>query len=380
MHTEMNAKLVKEIKELGVHVVTVSNHELTSCLSKYAASQDVQFVEEDHLIQVEPITNTVEFSELEKIRSSAITTDDPLLERQWGLTNVNAQEAWEHARVSPISARIAILDTGVNSNHQDLRGKVIHQANFSSSETVEDIHGHGTHVAGIAAALTNNGNGIAGISYNSAGIMNIKVLGDTGSGTHSDVAEGIIYAANQGAHVINMSLGSTNSNETLRIAVNYAYTKGVLLVGAAGNNSSSTLHYPAAYNEVLAVAATNQSNELATFSNYGSWVEVAAPGQDILSTFSEESEDSMTQYRVASGTSQAAPIISGLAGLIKATNPSLTNSQIRSIIQRAAIQSVSGGTIRFGRIDAMRAIQLAQNAESSQQQNTNQLPPVWLNI
>lgn len=379
LHEEMNAELVKEIKEINIHVVTVPNSELISCVSKYATSRDVEFVEEDHLIQVEPITNTIEFFSLDKIRGSAITTNDPLFERQWGLANVNAQDAWEQAHLFPISARIAILDTGVNSNHQDLRGKVIHRANFSSSQTTEDVQGHGTHVAGIAAALTNNGNGMAGISYNSAGIMNIKVLGDTGSGTYSDVAEGIIYAANQGAHVINMSLGSTMSNEILRSAVNYAYNKGVLLVGAAGNNSSNIAHYPAAYNQVLAVAATNQSNELAPFSNYGSWVDVAAPGQDILSTFPEDSEDSMTQYRVASGTSQATPFISGLAGLIKATNPALTNRQIRSIIQRAAIQSVSGGTIRFGRIDAMRAIQLAQNNESIPHQ-TKQLPPVWLNI
>lgn len=380
LHKENNAKLIKEIKEINIHVVTVPNNELTSCLSKYASSQEVEFVEEDHLIQVEPITNATEFTSLGKLNESAITTNDPLLERQWGLANVNAQGAWELAHISPISSRIAILDTGVNSNHKDLRGKVIHHANFSRSETAEDVQGHGTHVAGIAAAVTNNGNGIAGMSYNSASIMNIKVLGDTGSGTVSNVAEGIIYAANQGADVINMSLGSQLGNETLRNAVNYAYNKGVLLVGAAGNNSSDIANYPAGYSQVLAVAATNQNNELAPFSNYGSWVEVAAPGQDILSTYLDNPTDSMTGYRVGSGTSQAAPFISGLAGLIKATNPLLTNREIRSIIQRAGIQSVSEGTIRFGRIDAMRAIQLTRNTSRRQRQQPSKLPPVWLNI
>ncbi|WP_216831057.1 S8 family peptidase [Alkalihalobacterium elongatum] len=377
IHKEIKAELVNEIKEIGIHVVTVPENQLSSCLSKYNSSQVVQFVEEDHLIQVEPITSTTEFSSLEE-GGSSISTNDPLLEKQWGLANVNAQGAWDLARISPISAKIAILDTGVNRNHQDLRGKIIHYANFSSSPTVDDVHGHGTHVAGIAAARTNNKNGIAGMSYNSAGIMNIKVMGDTGGGTLSNVAQGIIYATNQGAHVINLSLGGTVSNETLRSAVDYAYNNGVLLVGAAGNNSSNIEHYPAAYNQVLAVAATNQSNELAPFSNYGSWVEVAAPGQDILSTFPGDSGDLMTGYRVASGTSQAAPFISGLAGLIKATNPMLTNKQIRSIIQRAATQSVSGETIQFGRIDARRAIQLARNTASSQLRRPN-TPPLWLN-
>ncbi|MFV8829695.1 S8 family peptidase [Alkalihalobacterium sp. APHAB7] len=380
MHKEMNVKLINEIKELGIHVVTIPNNELTSCVSKYASSTAVRFVEEDHRIQVEPITSQTEHSSLEQVESSAITTNDPLLEKQWGLTNVNAQGAWELARVSPISARIAIIDTGVNRNHPDLRRKVIHNANFSNSSTADDVHGHGTHIAGIAAASTNNGSGIAGMSYNSSSIMNIKVLGDTGSGTHSNVAQGIIYAANQGADIINMSFGAAESNDTLRSAINYAHQKGILLVGAAGNNASKMAQYPAAFNQVLAVAATNQRNELAPFSNYGSWVEVAAPGQDILSTFPVVSGDLMG-YKVASGTSQAASFISGLAGLIKATNPGLSNGDIRSIIQRASILPVSGGTIRYGRIDARRAIQLARIATriGSQRQQTNNLSPVWLN-
>nr|WP_085449799.1 S8 family serine peptidase [Halalkalibacter krulwichiae] len=254
---------------------------------------------------------------------------------------------------------------------------MVHEANFSNSQTARDVYGHGTHVAGIAATVTNNENGIAGMSYNSAAIMNIKVLGDSGGGTLSNVAEGIIYATNQGAHVINLSLGSQTSNETLRSAINYAYNNGVLLVGAAGNNGADTPHFPAAFEQVLAVAAVNQSNEIAPFSNYGPWVEVAAPGNEILSTFPQQTGEPMTGYRVASGTSQAAPFISGLAGLIKATNPVLTNGQIRSIIQRSAIRTISGGTIRFGRIDAMRAIQLTRDAISQRQ--IHNFPPVWLN-
>ncbi len=367
MHKEMQVELVKEIEEIDVHVVRVPDHEVTSCLIKYSSSLDVQFAEEDHVIQVEPVTETTPID----IRNTITTTNDPLVEQQWGLANINAPGAWDLARISPVSAAIAILDTGINYNHPDLRRKIIHQANFSSSPTVEDIHGHGTHVAGIAAAVTNNGNGIAGVSYNSSALMNIKVLGDDGGGTNSNVAEGIIYAANIGAHVINMSFGSGVSNETIRAAVTYAYNRGVLLVAAAGNSSSTAEHFPAAYQQVLAVAATNQSNELASFSNFGSWVDIAAPGQDILSTYTGD-----TPYRVASGTSQATPFISGLAGLMKATNPTLTNREMRSIIEQAAIRPISGGTVRFGRIDAMRAIQITPTG--SPRRRTNNFSRVWL--
>ncbi|WP_158282222.1 S8 family peptidase [Salipaludibacillus keqinensis] len=383
MHKEMKAELVKEIKEIGIHVVFVQDNELKTCFKKYDSSKAVQFVEEDHLIQVEPILDRGDLSSRVKIEGAAVSTNDPLLERQWGLANISAERAWELVGTSRVSAKIAILDTGVNRNHEDLRGKVIHQANFSNSSTVEDIHGHGTHVAGIAAAITNNGKGIAGMSYNAADILNIKVLGDSGGGMLSDVAEGIIHAANQGADVINMSLGTSRSDETLRRAVNYAYNRNIFLVGAAGNSGSNTRHYPAAYQNVMAVAATNQDNDLASFSTYGSWVEVAAPGQDILSTFPEDSGEPMSGYRVSSGTSQAAPFISGLAGLIKAANPALTHRDIRAAIQRAATRSVSGGSIRYGRIDAGTAIQLALNTPSSQQPPTEELeelPPVWLNI
>nr|WP_170885572.1 S8 family peptidase [Bacillus alkalicellulosilyticus] len=364
---------MKEIKEIGIHVVTVSPSEWSTCLSKYASSPDVMFVEEDHIIHVDPIPNTEDSSLL--LINVETVTNDPLYERQWGLANVNAQGAWELARVSPMSARIAILDTGVNRMHPDLRGKVIHDANFSDSSTADDGNGHGTHVAGIAAAVTNNRNGIAGMSYNSAGIMNIKVMEDSGSGSTSNIAQGIIYAANQGAHVINLSIGSPIGNETLRNAVNYAYQHGALVVGAAGNNSTTNENYPAAYQQVIAVAALDRSNQLASFSNHGTWVDVAAPGEEILSTYPETKSE--TGYRVASGTSQATPFISGLAGLIKATNPTLTNRQIRSIILRATDRSLSG--VRYGRIDARRAVQLAQNSTGSELQQASNIPSVWLN-
>ncbi|MBP3950926.1 S8 family peptidase [Bacillus suaedae] len=372
VHDKSKAKLVKELKDMDIHVVNVSTEELSSCLSGYTASEDVQYVEEDYRIQVEPIEEMRELSSVEPIRTTASTTD-PLFARQWGLENINAQAAWELARTSTRSAKIAILDTGVNQIHPDLRGKVIHQTNLSDALTAEDVHGHGTHVAGIAAAITNNGKGISGISYNAASIMNIKVLDDTGGGSSSDVAQGIIYATNRGANIINLSLGSEMSNETLRNAVRYAASNGVLLVGAAGNNGSDKMNFPAAYDDVLAVTATNRNNELAEFSNYGSWVDVAAPGEDILSTFSGELSQSSSLYRVVSGTSQATPFISGLAGLLKASNPALTKGQIRAVIQRSSIP-VSPGTIRFGKVDAMKAIELSQNAVRSL---PGKLPPVW---
>lgn len=375
-HREYGADLIDEIKELGHHIVKVPPNEVKSCISKYTSCPYVRFVEEDLYITTEPIDSTVEQTPVTTNNNKSLT-NDPSLEKQWGLLSVNAHEAWGLSRANANLARIAILDSGIDQNHEDLRGKVIINRNFSNSSTVNDLYGHGTHVAGIAGAVTNNRIGIAGISFNAAQLMNIKVLGDTGGGSASNVAKGIIYAADQGAHIINLSLGMGTRSETLRNAVHYAHNRGCLLVGSAGNNSSSGENYPAAFSQVISVAATNKDNELARFSNYGSWVDLAAPGQAILSTFFNPSSNE--KYRTASGTSQAVPFVSGLAGLIKGTNPRLTNRDIGSIIFQATDRLPElSGKIRYGKINALKAMELAR-IFSREKMRRHNIPPAWLN-
>jgi thermitase len=263
---------------------------------------------------------------------------------------------------------IAVVDTGVQSSHPDLAGKVVAGYDFVNNDSdPSDDQGHGTHCAGIAAAQTNNGTGIAGIAgWNgdssasdavSTKIMPVKVLAADGSGTTSGVADGIIYAADHGAKVINLSLGG-GGTITLENAVNYAFSKGCVIVGAAGNSGSSSLSYPGAYPNVLSVASTDSTDTLSNFSNYGSWVKVAAPGQDIASTYINGG------YVYMSGTSMATPLVAGQAALIRSQNPSLSNAQVESLIvgNTDPYNPYMGRTIAGGRVNVYRSLQAATPA------------------
>jgi thermitase len=183
--------------------------------------------------------------------------------------------------------------------------------------------------------------------------MNGKVLGDNGSGTWSSVANGIIWAADNGARVINLSLGGTSHSTTLENAVNHAWGRGAVIVAAAGNSNTSTLTYPAAYANVIAVGATDQNDARASFSNFGTWVDVAAPGVDILSTTPRVGRTD--QYATKSGTSMAAPFVAGLAGLVWTTGWGTSNTAVRDRIQATVDPIVTDQPIG-GRINAARAV------------------------
>jgi thermitase len=282
-------------------------------------------------------------------------SDDPQLPEQWGLYKINAanavgQSAWDITTGSE-SIKIAILDTGIEKTHSDLTGKITTEQNFTTSPSTNDENGHGTHVAGIAAAATNNAHGVAGSGYN-ASLLNGKVLSDDGSGYYSWIANGIIWAADQGAHVINLSLGGTSGSSALSDAVNYAWNKGSIVIAAAGNTSNTNPHYPAYYPNALAVAATTSSDSKASFSTYGaSWVDVSAPGAAIYSTYKGDT------YANLSGTSMASPMVAGVAGLVFAKGECLTNDCVRNQLEKTADQIAGTGTYwKWGRINALRAV------------------------
>ncbi len=259
---------------------------------------------------------------------------DPLLGYQWGYFNISAN--WPNAMPSGSGVTVAVLDTGVDYNHPDLLKKVIKGYDWvNGDKDPMDDHGHGTHVSGIIAAIANNNYGIAGVSWN-AKIYAIKVLSTQGWGTDFDVALGIYEAANNSSvQVINMSLGGPAST-TNYDAVYYAVmTRGKLLVASAGNSNTNVKSYPAGYStdfpgRVLAVAAHGSDNCRASFSNYGTWVSITAPGVDILSTL----PNSLGTNGFASwnGTSMAAPFVAGAAALAWEKNPSYTNTQIANLI------------------------------------------------
>ena len=283
--------------------------------------------------------------------------NDPYFSLQWGMTKVQGPEAWDISHGSS-AAQIAILDTGIDKDHEDLAAKTVARVNFTTTASDDDLYGHGTHVAGIAAALTNNSIGVAGLGYE-ASLMSVKVLNDSGSGYYSWVANGINWAANNGAKVINLSLGGSSGSTTLKNAVDYAWSKGVVLACAAGNSGNTSPTYPAYYSNCLATAATDSNDQKASWSSYGSWVDVAAPGVNIYSTFPNHpyTINKSLNYDYGSGTSMATPHVAGLAGLLFGYNLGLSNTQVRSAIETYADDIAGTGSYwSQGRINAYRSL------------------------
>lgn len=278
--------------------------------------------------------------------------------RNWAADMIKAPTAWQNGHTGQ-GIVVAVIDTGVDYNHQDLKNNIwtnskeiagngidddgngyiddIQGWNFdNNNNNVLDNNGHGTHVSGTIAA-ENNGIGVTGIAYNSK-IMAIKALDKNGSGSYSNISKGIYYAVDNGANIINLSLGANTPNATVKSAIEYASSKGVIVVMAAGNNSDSLPSYPAryAYNTGIAVGAVDQNNNLAQFSNRSGSQDityVTAPGVDIESTVPNN------KYASYSGTSMATPHIAGVVALMLSANKNLNETQIRQIITSTAANS-----------------------------------------
>lgn len=336
-------KVASRNDKLKVLAVNVPKGEEDSSVAAFAKDPDVLYAEPDFVAR------------------AFTTTNDTLLSQQWGMfkiqaANASSASAWDVTTGSP-GVKIAILDTGIDQNHPDISNKIVANQNFTTSSTVDDFFGHGTHTAGIAAAVTNNSNGVAGVGYNSS-LMNVKVLDDTGSGYYSWVANGITWATDNGAKVISMSLGGSSGSQVLQDAVNYAVANGVVVVAAAGNNGNSARSYPAYYSGAIAVAATDSNDNRASWSSYGSWVDVAAPGVDIYSTLPTHSNQmGGVNYGSLSGTSMATPHVAGLAALVWASGICSTNACVRAQIENNADPITGTGSYwTYGRINAYRAV------------------------
>ena len=330
----------------------------------------------------------VEYAEPNGYLHAFVTPDDPYLSScyttshdgcviQWSWATVNAYGAWD-VTTGSASVRVAVVDTGIDvgdpnypyfpdlTGHEDIvscQSPII--KSFVSGESGDDDNGHGTHVAGIIGACANNSRGVAGANW-SVQLMGVKVLDYSGSGTLSAVASGIRWAADNGAKVINLSLGTSTPYKTLERAVNYAWNKGAVLACAAGNDGSTARTYPAAYTNCIAVAATDATDTKASFSSYGAdWVDVAAPGVAILSTVQDDFNWCFLcywygynpGYDALSGTSMAAPHVAGLAALVWATGKCATNSCVRSQIESTADQITGTGSYwRWGRVNYYNAV------------------------
>ena len=215
----------------------------------------------------------VEYAEKNNIVKAQLLSNDPALSSQWSMTKIEAPSAWDISTGSS-KVMIAVLDSGVDTGHEDLKG-VLEQIN--GQLPVQDDNGHGTLVSGLASAQTNNSLGMSSLCWQCS-LLSLKVLDSTGSGSDAGVASGIVAATDNEAKVINLSLGSYATTQTMQDAINYAWNKGVVVVGASGNDNLTEPFYPAALDHVIAVGATTADDQKASFSNYGSWLDVVAPG------------------------------------------------------------------------------------------------------
>lgn len=286
-----------------------------------------------------------------------VTADTDTYEpQQWGLTSAGFPSAW--AASTGGNVIVAVIDSGVRKTHQDLAGAVLPGRDYvtGSGDGSNDQNGHGTHVAGIIAGRR-NGVGIVG-GAPTARILPLRVLDANGSGYTSNVADAIVYAANNGAKVVNLSLGGSSPAAGMQTAIQYANSKGTIVFAAAGNNAQSgnPVMYPAAYPEAVAVAAIDNYGNRAAFSSFGSYVDIAAPGSGIVSTWGTADN----AYATASGTSMATPYASAAAALIIAKRPTLSVAQITSRLKASATDLAPAGPdayTGYGKINPTVAMQ-----------------------
>jgi subtilisin family serine protease len=287
-------------------------------------------------------------------QTTAVIPNDPYFSSAWHLAKIQAPNAWDLTTGSS-AITIAVVDSGVDPANPDVAPKLVPGWNFLTGDSnTADSTGHGTAVASVAAAATNNGVGVSGVAWANP-VMPVVVVNSAGSASYSDIASGITYAADHGARIINVSVAGSSSSSTLQSAINHAWNKGAIIIAAAGNSSTSTPYYPAACNNTVAVSSTTSVDTLSSFSNFGSWIDVAAPGESIPIT-------SQGGYGSWSGTSFSSPITAGVAALMLSINPGLSNSTAVSLLKSNADDLGSSGfdsSFGSGRINAYRAVMAA---------------------
>ena len=288
--------------------------------------------------------------EADQVRDVQATPSDPEYSNQWSLSRIGWDQVY--GNVAPTgSATVAVLDTGIDALHPDLSANVVQGTSVldgSNGET--DPNGHGTWMAGIVAAGTDNGIGIAGVGYSGVSVMPVTVLGADGTGIDSDVISGVVYAADHGADVILMAFSNPGYSASLQAAIDYAWSNGAVVVGATGNDSSSTATFPAGDRGVIGVSSTDFMDSLDLSSNYGADTFLAAPGAGIETTAAGSG------YATISGTSAAAAEVAGAAALLKANDSSASNGTIVGRLARSADAAGTSDQTGNGRLNLGRAL------------------------
>lgn len=350
-----------DVGSTGAHLITVPAGKELQLVEALGRNPVVEYAEPDYVVT--PASDDTYFPSQYALQNTgqSFTNTAGTVTVPAGTTDadVDAVEAWTVATGTGI--KVAVLDSGVALDNPDITPKVVARVNYTTSRSNDDNYGHGTHVAGIVAATANNGIGVAGVCPGCS-ILAGKILSDTGAGSSSGLANGVNWAVKNGAQVINMSL-AVGASATLETAVNNAWNAGVVLVAAAGNGGNTSMNYPGAYPNVIAVGATDNNDKKASFSTYGAWVDVAAPGVSVYSTFPNHKfvlarEYNRSQgYDIGSGTSMASPIVAAVAALARSTNPGGTPSDIRAKVESTTDTVGAIGTDwAHGRVNACRVV------------------------
>jgi thermitase len=330
-----HAVVRRHIDPLGMHVLDVPEAAAETILASLRQTGLFEYVERDYYAH------------------TASDPNDPSYIAQWHLPRIGSPQAWA-VTTGSAAVVVAVVDSGVYGQHPDLAGKLVPGWNFvQSNSDTSDVLGHGTAVAGTVAAATNNGIGIAGVNWASH-VMPLVVVDQNDSAAYSNIAAAIQYAADHGVRIINVSIGGVNSSDSLQRAVDYAWSKGAVVFASAMNSSTSTPYYPAACSHVVAVSATDANDHLASFSNFGSWITLAAPGTSILTTMNGGG------YGYWNGTSFSSPIVAGVGALVLAVSPEMTNTALVALLQQTADPIGTAAYFGAGRVNAYRAIVAAQ--------------------
>jgi thermitase len=360
---QVSGKVAKKLDKINTSVVKVPIGHEKQAIQSLKSDPAVASVTTDTYVYGDFVPNDPSFN-----LQYALKNTGQNINGQIGTSghDIHATAAWDRTRGSlpngqPVT--VAVIDSGIDASHPELSGKIKASQNFTTDGTsVDDQFGHGTHIAGIIAAKANNTTGIAGVCPDCQ-LLNARVLDSTNRGQMSWVAQAIIWATDNGAKVISMSLSANTGQQDLKDAIDYAWQHGVVIVAAAGNSGDSVPTYPSSYDHVLAVAATDNQDNKAGFSNYGLWVDVAAPGVNIYSTVptkpyvGQGEWNTPLNYTYLSGTSMATPLVAGVAALIWASPYGISNDTVVARLEQTSDRIAGTGSYwQFGRVDADKAV------------------------
>ncbi len=341
-------------------------------LRKSQLAKAVEFIEPNYIYRIPQPEKCDLAEDLSLLQAptekAAIGPNDPMYGKQWNLHNISIEGAWSQNKGNGVT--VAVIDTGVTRVRDLDETKFVPGYDFVNDKAeADDDNGHGTHVAGTIAQATNNGYGVAGIAYE-AKLMPLKVLSAYGGGTVADIAEAIKFAADNGADVINMSLGGGGESQLMKDAIDYAYSKGVAIVAAAGNENENSAAYPARYPHVIGVSALGPDGEKAPYSNYGAGVDISAPGGSdagkILQETIDPDNEGTAVFRGYQGTSMASPHVAGVAALIKAAGVKEPD-QVAEVLQQS-VRTIEDDNLNYygaGQLNAEAAVKLATHGQIS---------------